>query len=162
MIAVAKNAAPLVVRKSIRVDVARDHAFAVFTERFAAWWPLESHHIGASPAQTVILEPRVGGRWFERSGDGAECDWGRVLVWAPPERIVLSWDIGADWKYDPTLGTEVELRFIAEGPGTTRVELEHRGLERYGAQAGTMQAAFDSEKGWGSLLAAYAEAAARD
>ncbi|HET7854738.1 MAG TPA: SRPBCC domain-containing protein [Candidatus Methylomirabilis sp.] len=86
---------------------------------------------------------------------------GRVLVWEPPHRIVLSWDIGAGWKYDPELGTEVEVRFISEGPDTTRVELEHRRLERYGAQADTMRATFDSERGWSGILRAFAQAAAK-
>ncbi len=155
------NRAQLVVRKSVLVKAPQAHAFAVFTEQHGTWWPLKTHHIGAAPAQTAIIEPRAGGRWFERSSDGAECDWGRVLVWEPPHRIVLSWDIGANWKYDPKLGTEVEVRFLSEGPDTTRVELEHRRLERYGAQAETMQATFDSERGWGGILQGFAQAATR-
>jgi uncharacterized protein YndB with AHSA1/START domain len=156
-----KDRAQAVVRKTVIVHAPQVHAFAVFTEQHGTWWPLESHHIGAHPPQTAIIEPRAGGRWFERSSDGVECDWGRVLVWEPPHRIVLSWDIGADWKYDPNLGTEVEVRFISEGPDTTRVELEHRRLERYGAQAETMQATFDSEGGWDGILRGFAQAAAR-
>ncbi|MPZ14974.1 MAG: ATPase [Chloroflexi bacterium] len=159
MTTVDKNPADLVVRKSVLVNAPQAHAFAVFTEQHGAWWPLNTNHIGADPAQTAIIEPRVGGRWFERSSDGVECDWGRVLAWEPPHRIVLSWDIGADWQYDPTLGTEVEVRFISDGPDTTRVELEHRRLERYGAQAETMQATFDSERGWGGILRGFAQAA---
>lgn len=161
MTTVDKDRAQAVVRTSVLVNAPQAHAFAVFTEHHGTWWPLNTHHIGADPARTAIIEPAVGGRWFERSGDGVECDWGRVLVWEPPHRIVLSWDIGADWKYDPTLGTEVEVRFIAEAPDTTRVELEHRHLERYGARADTMRATFDSERGWGGILRGFAQAATR-
>lgn len=149
-----------VVRKSIVVEAPQAHAFAVFTEQHAAWWPLQTHHIGAQPAETAIIEPRIGGRWFERAADGTECDWGRVLAWEPPSRIVLAWCIGADWKFDPELNTEVEVRFISEGPGRTRVELEHRHLERYGAMAGTMQTTFDSEGGWTGILGRFSRAAA--
>jgi uncharacterized protein YndB with AHSA1/START domain len=160
MTTVARDQARLVVRKSVLVHAPQAHAFAVFTEQLGSWWPLKTHHIGAAPAQTAIIEPLVGGRWFERSSEGAECEWGRVLVWDPPQRIVLSWDIGADWKYDPQLGTEVEVRFISEGTATTRVELEHRRLERYGAQAETMRATFESDRGWGGILRGFAQAAA--
>ena len=144
------------VRKTVVVNVPQANAFAVFTERLGEWWPLLNYHIGAQPAQTAVIEPRPGGRWFERASDGSECDWGRVLVWEPPHRIVLSWDIGADWRYDPSLGTEVEVRFVAQGSGATRVELEHRHLERYGDKTDTMRATFDSEKGWKALLDAFA------
>jgi uncharacterized protein YndB with AHSA1/START domain len=150
-----------VVRKSLRVNVPQAHAFAVFTQQFGSWWPLSTHHIGAAPAQTAIIEPRVGGRWFERSSDGIECDWGQVLVWEAPHRIVLSWDIGAQWKYDPKLGTEVEIRFISEDANTTRVELEHRHLERYGDQAEKMQKTFDSEGGWSGILRRFAQMAVK-
>lgn len=88
-----------------------------------------------------------------------ECDWGRVLIWNPPNRIVLTWDINADWKYDPKLGTEVDIRFISEGPETTRVELEHRHLERFGAMADAMKDTFESEGGWGGILRGYVQAA---
>lgn len=156
----AKNSpAESVVRKSVIVNVPQARAFEVFTQKHSLWWPLKTHHIGADP-QTVVIEPTAGGRWFERSGDGVECDWGRVLAWEPPYRLVLSWDIGSDWKYDPHLGTEVEIRFIAEGPEATRVELEHRGLERYGAASDMMRATFDSEGGWEGILRGYAQTAA--
>jgi uncharacterized protein YndB with AHSA1/START domain len=161
MTTVRRDQTQAAVRKSVVVNAPLTHTFAVFTEQHGAWWPLKTHHIGADPAQTAIIEPRAGGRWFERSSDGAECDWGRVLVWDPPHRIVLSWDISADWKYDPKLGTEVEVRFFSEGSGTTRVELEHRHLERYGAQAERMQETFDSEMGWGGILRGFAEAAVK-
>ena len=148
------------VRKTMLVNAPQAHAFAVFTERLADWWPLQRYHIGSQAAQTAILEPRVGGRWFERAADGTECDWGRVLVWEPPHRLVLSWDIGADWQFHPDLGTEVDVRFIAEGSDTTRVELEHRRLERYAEKAAEMRTIFDSDGGWSALLQSFAQAAA--
>ena len=149
------------VRKTVRVNAPQAHAFAVFTEHLSEWWPLQRYHIGSQPAETAILEPRPGGRWFERAADGSECDWGRVLSWEPPNRLVLSWDIGADWKYQPDLGTEVEVRFISEGPETTRVELEHRQLERYAGKAVEMRTIFDSDGGWNALLQGFAQVAAR-
>jgi uncharacterized protein YndB with AHSA1/START domain len=158
----SKHQTESTVRKTIQVNVPKEHAFAVFTNHLNDWWPLRTHFIGAQPAQTAIIEPHVGGRWFERANDGSECDWGRVLVWEPPDRIVLSWDITADWKYDPKLGTEVEVRFISESPGITRVELEHRHLDRYGPQAETMRAIFDTggsgdvQGGWAGLLQLFA------
>lgn len=144
------------VRKTVVVNVPQANAFTVFTERLGDWWPLQSHHIGAQAAQTAVIEPRPGGRWFERANDGSECDWGRVLVWEPPHRIVLSWEISADWKHDPSLKTEVEVRFVAEGTNRTRVELEHRGLDAYGARRDEMRGIFDSDRGWKGLLDAFA------
>ena len=161
MTVAAIDAAALTVRKSVRVDASQAHAFKIFTEELGTWWPLTTHRIGAQPPQTAIIEPRAGGRWFERSSDGAECDWGRVLVWEPPHRIVLSWDIDADWKSAPGLGTEVEVRFVPEGAGATRIELEHRRLERYGAKAEAMQGVFDSERGWSGILRGFAHAATK-
>jgi uncharacterized protein YndB with AHSA1/START domain len=148
----------LAVKKSLLVHTSIENAFRVFTEQHGAWWP-KGHHIGASVPQTAIIEPYVGGRWFERAEDGAECDWGRVLVWDPPHRLVLTWDIGADWKFDPNLGTEVDIRFIAETADTTRVELEHRKLDRFGTAAEKIRAVFDSEGGWGGILREYARVA---
>lgn len=149
----------LAVRKQVTVEAAQARAFAVFTDGLASWWPLEGYHIGDQPAVTAAMEPRAGGRWFERAVDGSECDWGRVLVWEPPSRVVLSWAIDADFKADATVDTEVEVRFIAEGPTTTRVEFEHRGLEQYAERAAEMQAQFDSEGGWSALLALFADLA---
>lgn len=108
------------------------------------------------------LEPHVGGRWYEIGADGRECPWGRVLLWEPPARVVLAWQITADWGYDPDLETEVEVRFSPRPEGGTLVELEHRKLERYGDRAEGVRASLDSEGGWQGLLglfAAEAEAA---
>jgi uncharacterized protein YndB with AHSA1/START domain len=145
------------VRKTITVDAPRDRAFAVFTEGFDRWWP-RSHHIGTAELAESVLEPRAGGRWYERGVDGSECDWGRVLAWDPPARLVLSWEISADWKPDPDRASEVEVVFVAEGPDRTRVELTHRGLEVYGDATAQLRGALDSEGGWTGLLALYATA----
>lgn len=151
--------AQLSVSKTITVDAPQDHAFAAFTQRMSSWWPLQSHHIGAAPAQSAVIEPRAGGRWFERAGDGGECDWGKVLVWEPPHRIVLSWNIGSDWKFDGTLQTVVEVRFIREGADRTKVELEHRDLEHYGEKAEMMRSIFDSDGGWSGILQRFVQTA---
>ncbi len=144
------------VRKQIEVEASQARAFRVFTEEFGTWWPLATHHIGGPPAETAVIEPRPGGRWFERAADGSECDWGKVLVWNPPGRVVLAWQIGETWKFDDALDTEVEIRFVALGPARTRIELEHRRLDRYGAAGEQMRGIFDSDKGWAALLAAFA------
>ncbi|HVR07224.1 MAG TPA: SRPBCC family protein [Thermoanaerobaculia bacterium] len=156
----AQTATEMSVKKSVMVEAPQAHAFAVFTERQGGWWPLASHHIGKVQAETAVLEPRAGGRWYERGVDGSECEWGRVLVWEPPHRVVLGWELAADWRHDPSLQTEVEVRFVAVGPQTTRVELEHRHLERYGDKAEQMKAGLGSEGGWTGILQIYAAAAA--
>ena len=147
------------VRRTIAVAAPPETAFRVFTERMETWWPLESHHIGKAPAAGLLMEPRPGGRWYERGADGSTCDWGRVLAWEPPGRLVLSWEIDADWRPDPALHTEVEVRFVAEGPGRTRVELEHRLLDAYGARRDEMRETFGAAGGWRGLLQAFAAAA---
>jgi uncharacterized protein YndB with AHSA1/START domain len=150
----------LAARRSVTVKAPPERAFEVFTAGFSTWWPLDSHHIGDKDAVEVVLEPRAGGRWFERAADGTECDWGRVLAWDPPERVVLAWQISADWKPDPTATSDVEVSFHDEGDGHTRVELAHRGLETYGNQAADMRDQFDSPHGWQALLERYAAAVA--
>lgn len=104
----------------------------------------------------AVIEPRVGGRWFERGNDGSECDWGRVLVWEPPVRVVLAWQLDSEWHYNPELRTEVEVRFIAESAEATRVELEHRYLERLGDQGPVLREKIDAPGGWSALLGLYA------
>lgn len=137
----------LAVHQEIVVRVTAERAFAVFTARLGAWWQLGDKHIGASPPVAAEIEPWVGGRWFERAADGTECPWGHVRVWEPPHRLVLSWEISADWRPDPTAGSEVEVRFLAED-GATRVVLDHRGLE-------TLQVRDTLNGGWPGLLLAY-------
>jgi uncharacterized protein YndB with AHSA1/START domain len=149
---------PAPVRKSVSVRASPEQAFRVFTERFDAWWP-RSHSIGESPLQEAVIEGRAGGRWYGKLENGTEAAWGDVLAWEPPRRILLAWRIGADWKYDPDLLTEVEVTFTSEVGGATRVELEHRHLERMGAAGEGMRAAFDSDGGWQGLLKMFAELA---
>lgn len=146
------------VTKSITVEASREIAFKVFTERMSTWWP-EGHHIGKSTIAAVIIESKAGGRWAERGVDGVECDWGRVLAWEPPARLLLAWQLTADFKYDASFSTEVEVRFIEEGPRRTRVELEHRQLDRFGARADEMRKAFDSDGGSMLGLGQFAKAA---
>jgi uncharacterized protein YndB with AHSA1/START domain len=143
------------IRKIITVKASQAKAFEVFTASFGKWWP-QSHKIGKSAYKTAIIEPRAGGRWYEIGEDGVECDWGNVLIWEPPARLVLAWRIRADWKYDPNLLTEVEVRFHPAGATETRVELEHRRLENLGDSAEMMRQTFDSDHGWGGILKGYA------
>jgi uncharacterized protein YndB with AHSA1/START domain len=147
------------VRKVVSVKAPPEIAWRVFVESMGTWWPLATHKIGKAKAVDAVIEPRVGGRWYERGDDGSTCDWGRVLSWEPHSRIVLSWEISADWQPDPKLKTEVEVRFIEEGTNGTRVELEHRHLDRYGPRRDEMRGTFENEGGWGGLLASFARAA---
>lgn len=147
------TAAP--VKKAIQVKAPQAKAFEVFTARFAQWWP-KDHHIGKAPMKNVVIEPRQGGRWLEFGDDGSECEWGKVLAWEPPARLVLSWHLNSQFVLDDGVKSEVEVRFIAEGPNATRVELEHR-VEA--ADADGIRAAIDSPRGWSGLLALYAQAA---
>lgn len=150
------------VRKVVNVEAPQAIAWRVFTQNMGKWWPLSTYKIGKANAADAIVEPRVGGRWYERGEDGSTCDWGRVLVWQPHSRLVLTWDIDANWQYDPALNTEIEIWFIAEGAERTRVELEHRRLDRYGARREEMRTIFDKTGDWGRLLAAFAARAAEE
>lgn len=146
------------VRHTIIVAAPREHAFEVFTRGIDRWW-FRDHSIGAEPLKEVVMEPRPGGRVFERGIHGAECDWGRVLVWEPPARLVVSWQIGGDWQFDPepAHASEYEVRFVEEGPTRTRVEFEHRHFERHGKAGRNIRD--NVEKGWAKLLATYAATA---
>jgi uncharacterized protein YndB with AHSA1/START domain len=148
------------VRKVVSVQAPPTVAWRVFTEKMGSWWPLATYKIGTAKAVDAVIEPRVGGRWYERGDDGSTCDWGRVLAWEPHSRLVLSWDINADWQYDLALGTELEVRFIDDGNDRTRVELEHQRLDRYGERRDEMRRIFDTEGDWGKLLELFARAAA--
>lgn len=149
------------VAKTVTVAAPIDIAFEVFTARISAWWPMASHHIGEADCAAVVIEPRVGGRWFERGVDGTECLWGEVLAWAPPHRVCLAWRLSAEWKHDPALLTEVDVRFAAVDAGTTRVDLEHRGLAAYGEHAAMMVQTFGSPNGWTGMLDHYAQVASQ-
>ena len=141
------------VQRSVTVKVPVERAFQTFTASFDAWWP-RGHHIGPVDMAEAVIEPRAGGRWYEKGVDGSECEWGRVLAWEPPHRLVLSWHIGGDWQYhaEADRASEVEVRFTAEGPDATRVELAHRLLERHGETAASLREAIGAEGGWGTLL----------
>lgn len=143
------------VRKSVVVKVPVERAFTVFVRNFGAWWP-RSFSIGASPLGTAVIEPKAGGRWYEIGEDGTECDWGEVLAHDLPQRLLLAWRIGADWRHDPALLTEVEVVFTPLGARETRVDLEHRLLENMGAAAAGAVAAFGSDRGWIACLHAFA------
>jgi uncharacterized protein YndB with AHSA1/START domain len=142
------------VKKQVFVKTTPERAFEVFTTEMSTWWPLATHHISKIDAKNAVIEPFVGGRWFERGVDDSECDWGTVLAWDPPARLVLAWQISADWQHDKALMTEVEVRFTAENGGT-RVDLEHRLLRNFGPRAEEMRGIFDSQGGWNGMLAAY-------
>jgi uncharacterized protein YndB with AHSA1/START domain len=145
------------IRRSTVVPASRERAFEVFTARMTDWWP-SHHHIGGADIEQVVIEPRAGGRWYTRHVDGSETSTGVVLAWEPPERLVVTWQISAEWRYDPSLVTTVEVRFEAEAEERTRVSLEHRDLERYGADAERMRATFEQPGAWTGTLAAYAGA----
>jgi uncharacterized protein YndB with AHSA1/START domain len=147
------------VRKMVNVAASPEVAWRVFTEKMGSWWPLAYYKIGKAHAVDAVMEPRVGGRWYERGDDGSTCQWGSVLAWEPHTRLVLEWGVNADWQYDPELKTEIEVRFIAQGERTTRVELEHRRLDRYGARRDEMRRVYDTEGDWGKLLESFARLA---
>lgn len=149
---------PAPVRKTVTVKVPPERAFAVFTADLGRWWPA-SHHIGQTPFQTVVMEPRNGGRWYEIGQDGAQCQWGHVMVWDPPRRLVLAWQISGQWAFDPDLITVVEVAFTPQADGATRVDLEHRDLERLGDAAEPMRAAFESPDGWAGVLETFRQTA---
>lgn len=152
------------VRKSIRVEAPIERAFSVFVEQMETWWPA-THHIGDTPFEAIFVEPRVGGRWYERNVNGVQCDWGTVLKWNPPHAVAFSWHVGPDhdspdWKFDPDMSraSEVEIRFTAEGPATTLVELEHSKFERHGDGYQQLRALFDGPGAWQGILAEFAKA----
>ncbi len=150
---------PAPVRKSIFVNAPPAHAFDVFTDGIGRWWP-KSHKIGQADLDRPVIEPREGGRWYERDVDGSECEIGRVAAWEPPTRLLLIWQLNAQWQFDPNLATEVEVLFTPEGAGT-RVDLEHRNLEQLGDSAAGFREAIDAPGGWSGLLDLYAAEAAR-
>jgi uncharacterized protein YndB with AHSA1/START domain len=147
-----------VVRKSIVVEAPIERAFRVFTEDFGRFKPREHNMLGVEIAKTVF-EPRVGGHIYDRGVDGSECRWAQVLVYEPPSRVVFSWNISPQWQIETDLAktSEVEVRFVAETPRRTRVELEHRHLERHGAGWEGVRAGVDGEDGWPRYLRAYGE-----
>ena len=148
------------VRKSVSVKVSQAVAFRVFTEEIDTWWP-RTHHIGKAPMKKQIIQGRIGGRCYTEQTDGTDCEWGTVLVWDPPRRFVLAWQIDGQWQFQPDLAksSEVEVRFTPEPAGSTRVDLEHRHLARHAAEASAIRKAIDSTGGWGGLLQLFVERA---
>jgi uncharacterized protein YndB with AHSA1/START domain len=145
------------VRKSIRVKASQEHAFNVFTSGLGRWWPLD-HGIGPAPRKAANMEARLGGHWYEVADDGTRTNVGKIIAWEPPRRFVMSWDINSTWKPDTSVSSEVEVRFIADGPNATRVELEHRNFERMGAGPGEKMRK-DVEGGWPGMLEHFKQAA---
>jgi DNA-binding transcriptional ArsR family regulator/uncharacterized protein YndB with AHSA1/START domain len=137
----------VVVAKTVRVNAPLAVAFEVFVGQH--WWPVATHHLAEPPGCEAVLEPFPGGRWYERAADGAETDWGTVLAWQPPYRLLLTWQVSPRWTYeeDPRRGSEIEVTFTPEGPGVTRVDLTHRHLERYGPETERMRRILDDKGG---------------
>jgi uncharacterized protein YndB with AHSA1/START domain len=151
------QAADTVVRKEIVVEASVERAFSVFTDRFGDFKPPEHNMLGA-PITETTFEPRVGGHIYDRAEDGSECRWARVLAYEPPTRVVFSWDISPTWQPepDPDKASEVEVRFVAEGPARTRVELEHRHLDRHGPGWNAIYDGVDGDDGWPVYLTRFA------
>ena len=143
--------APIV--RTVQVKAAPEKAFELFVSQMGAWWP-RGGTIGKGPHAEIVLEPRVDGKWLERDADGNETQWGKVLAWEPPGRVLLAWQINTQWVYDPNLVTEVELTFARTEGGGTRVTLEHRHLERFGANAEAHAARLNG--GWPTRLDQFA------
>ena len=151
------------VRSAIVVDAPVDRAFTRFTRDIGTWWPPE-HHLLQGELAEMVFEPRVGGHVYDRGVDGSECRWARVLAFEPPNRVLLSWDISPRWQIetDPDRTSEWEVRFIAETPSRTRLELEHRHLERHGQGWEGVREGVDGDQGWPLYLKRFAERIARE
>ena len=145
------------VRKTLHVNAQPSRAFEVFTAGMSRWWP-PTHTILKSKFKEAVIEPRAGGRWYHIGEDGSQCETGKVQVWDPPGRLVLIWQLDPKWEYDPALVTEVELRFAADGAGT-KVEFEHRHIERMGAGAQVTRDAIDGPGGWSAILDEFRKSA---
>jgi uncharacterized protein YndB with AHSA1/START domain len=151
------QAASAVVRRHIVVEAPYEKAFAVFTERLGDFKPPE-HNLLEAPIAETVFEPRVGGHIYDRATDGTVCRWARVLVYEPPRRVVFSWDIGPTWQLetDPENASEVEVRFIEETADRTRVELEHRNIDRHGPGWEAVADGVGHDQGWPLYLARFA------
>lgn len=147
-----------IVRHRVHVPAPIAEAFEVFTRRFGDFKPRE-HNMLRSEIVETVFEPRVGGHIYDRAKDGSECRWARIIAFDPPDRVVFSWDIGPTWQVetDPELTSEVEVRFFAEGPELTRVELEHRNIDRHGPGWQSVRDGVGADGGWPLYLQRYAE-----
>jgi uncharacterized protein YndB with AHSA1/START domain len=148
---------PTAVNASIVVEAPVERAFTVFTDEIETWWDPDHHLLDGELAE-MVFEPQVGGHLYDRGVDGSECRWARVLVYEPPDRVVISWDINTGWQLETDLErtSEVEVRFVPEGPDRTRVELEHRNLDRHGDGWEQMRDAVGSADGWAAGLRLFA------
>ncbi len=151
------------VNRSVRVPVPVERAFPLFLERMSTWWPA-GHHIGSQPFEEIVVEPFCGGRWFERDAQGNECEWGRVLAWTPPNRVLFAWHLGPRWTFDPdpNRASELEIRFTADGPSATLVELQHSYFERHGEGHERMREALQTPGAWTGILEAFAKGIASE
>ena len=145
---------PAAIRKSFTVKAGPEKAWEVFTAGFGKWWP-KTHYIGESPLTDAGIEPRAGGRWYGVHEDGSERPWGQVVVWEPPRRLVLDWQISHEWGFDPNLHTDVEVLFTAVGERETRIDFEHRGLEAFGDSEAAVRTRTSMDGGWGHILESF-------
>ena len=152
-----ESTAATTIRRQVVVNASISEAFKAFTERFGEFKPRE-HNLLQAPIAITVFEPRVGGHIYDRAIDGSECRWARVLAYEPPGRVVFSWDIGPTWQLetDPENASEVEVRFVAEDDRRTRVELEHRNLDRHGFGWESVRGGVDSDGGWPLYLQQFA------
>lgn len=144
--------------KTIRVEAPIEHAFDVFTTGLTRWWPY-NYGVGKRPIEKVLMEPRLGGRWLEVAADGSETTVATIILWEPPHRLVMLWQVNAQWKPDAAMKSEVDVRFQADGAGATIVELLHHKFETMGAEAGASLRK-DVDGGWPGLLERFANEAA--
>jgi uncharacterized protein YndB with AHSA1/START domain len=153
---VAQRTSNDAVRRTLTVAAPRERAFAVFTDGLATWWPRE-YTWGRDVLETIAIEPREGGRCYERGPHDFQCDWGRVLAWNPPHQLVISWQISPhrEPEPNPAKASEVDVRFMAEGPASTRVEFEHRELTRHDEEGMSYRDALNSPEGWTYILDCY-------
>lgn len=140
--------------QTVQVKATPARAFELFATRMGDWWP-KGKTIGKAPHVAIVVEPKAEGRWFERDADGNETQWGKVLAWEPPARLLLGWQLNTEWRYDPDFLTEVELSFAPAEGGGTLVTLEHRNLERFGTDAEARRKSLDG--GWPTMLGAFAD-----
>ena len=146
------------VQASIVVEASQEKAFRFFTDDIGKWWTPE-HHILQGELAKMVFEPRVGGHIYDVATDGAECRWARVLAYDPPASVVFSWDVSLQWQLesDPAKTSEVEVRFIPEGENRTRVELEHRNIDRHDEGWEAMRDAVGSADGWAIGMKRFGE-----
>jgi uncharacterized protein YndB with AHSA1/START domain len=151
----------LAVRRNITVEAPIERAFEVFTAGFDRWWPRSHHLVQGVEMKTAVLETKLGGRWYELNEDGSTCDWGRVIVWEPPTRLVLAWQITGDFtpEPDPERASQIAVTFTDEGSGRTRVDVVHDGFERHADPVGSYEGV-SGQGGWTTLFELYAAAVA--